>query len=102
MKKRNLLLLSFLFYFITSNFGQNLIWSDTFTEYSDAQVILKTSKGQILIAGSFAADSLFVALYDTDGNRLKRIQFYEDFNFSESIVQQENGDFLLITYNGKI
>lgn len=102
MKKRNLLLLSFLFYFIASNFGQNLIWSDTFTEYSDAQVILKTSKGQILIAGSFGEDSLFVALYDTDGNRLKLIKYLDHFNFSVSLVEQENGNFLLFSYSGKI
>ena len=102
MKKRNLLLLSFLFYFIASNFGQNLIWSDTFTEYSDAQVILKNSKGQILIAGSFGEDSLFVALYDTDGNRLKLIKYLDHFNFSVSLVEQENGNFLLLSYSGKI
>ncbi|MBK8737866.1 MAG: hypothetical protein IPL98_18880 [Saprospiraceae bacterium] len=76
MKKGNLLLLSFLFYFIASNFGQNLIWSDTFTVPSDAQVI-KTFKEKILIAGSLKVkkDSLFVTLYDTDGNRLKLIKY---------------------------
>jgi hypothetical protein len=102
MKKRNLLLLSFLFYFVSSNFGQNLIWSDKFTEYSDAKSILKTKDGKILIAGSLSTDSLFVALYDTDGRRLKRIKYLDHYNISLALVEQENGDFLLFTFSGKI
>lgn len=73
--------------------SQNVIWSDQFTEYSSAHSIIKTTDSKILIAGSIKGDSLFVALYDTVGNQLKRIEFPEWYNYSISLREQQNGNF---------
>ena len=102
MKKINLLLLVFLYLLNFDGNSQNVIWSDQFTEYSSAHSIIKTTDSKILIAGSIKGDSLFVALYDTVGNQLKRIEFPEWYNYSISLREQQNGNFLLFSYSGKI
>ncbi len=102
MKRENLLLSLILCCWITICSSQKLIWTNLFGEYSDAQSMIKTTDGRILMVGAFYQVSLFIASYDTEGKRLKRTIIPEMYRTSISLIELDSGDFLLFTYSGNI